>query len=392
MKIVKLETFRADAGWRLFSFCKITTDDGLVGWSEYNESFGSSGLSSVIEALAPLIIGRDPTAWEAITAWLHVCTRQSRGGLNQQAIAAIENACLDIAAKARGIPVYRLLGGPIRTKIPVYWSHFATYRVGVRAPHTGQPPLASRDEIATHAAEVKALGFKALKTNILPVDETGRPGHFNPGFGRTPGHPELNWDNALLKQCHDHLTVIRDAIGPEMGLMLDVNFHFKTEGFLRIAETVAPFNLTWLEIDSHDAPSVRLIRDAAPCPIAGGETLHGRREFRPFFENQSYDTAIIDVVWNGLAESLKMAAMADVYEVNCAPHNFYGHLCSMISASFAACAPNLRIMEIDIDSAAWRDELFRSVPTFADGCLVLPDAPGWGIEPDEAAIRKRAPK
>jgi L-alanine-DL-glutamate epimerase-like enolase superfamily enzyme len=390
VKIAKIETLRADAGWRLFSFCKITTNDGLVGWSEYNEGFGSRGLSQVIEALAPLVTGRDPCAWEAITAWLHVCTRQSRGGLNQQAIAAIENACLDIAAKARGISVCRLFGGPIRDRIPVYWSHFGTYRVGPRAQHTGQPRLMSRDNIARHAAEVKALGFRCLKTNILPVDASGVPGPFAPSFGATPGHPELNWDNALLAQTAAHLKAIRDAVGPEMGVMLDVNFHFKTEGFLRIADTVAPFDLTWLEIDMHDAPSVGVIRRRAPCPIAGGETLHGRREFRPFFEHHAYDTAIIDVVWNGLAESLKMAAFADAYEVNVAPHNFYGHLCSMISATFSACVPNFRIMEIDIDSVSWRDEFYHSVPVFEDGALVLGDAPGWGIEVDEAVIKKRS--
>lgn len=391
MKLARAETFRADAGWRLFSFLKLTTDDGLVGWSEYNESFGSRGLSSVIEALAPLVVGRDPCAWEAITAWLHVNTRQSRGGLNQQAIAAIENACLDLAAKARNVPVYRLFGGPVRDRIPVYWSHFATYRVRVAAK-MGVPAPASRDDIARHAAEVKAAGFKALKTNILPIDARGIPGPFNPGFGVTVGHPELNWDNALLAQCRDHLRSIRDAVGPDMGLMLDVNYHFKTEGFLRIAETVAPFNLTWLEIDSHDAPAVALIRSRAPCPVAGGETLHGRREYRPFFENQAYDTAIIDVVWNGLAESLKMAAMADVYEVNVAPHNFYGHLSTMHSAHFAASVPNLRIMEIDIDSVAWRDEFYTVLPTIEDGALVLSDAPGWGTDVNEEAVRARAPQ
>src|SRR5689334_22010060 len=108
MKIAKVETLRADAGWRLFSFLKVTTDEGLVGWSEYNESFGSAGLSAVIEALTPLIIGRDPTRFEEVTAFLAMMTRQARGGLNQQAIAAIENALLDIAARARSIPVCAL--------------------------------------------------------------------------------------------------------------------------------------------------------------------------------------------------------------------------------------------------------------------------------------------
>ena len=390
MKIERLETLRADAGWRMFSYLKVTTSDGITGWSEFNESFGSTGLADVINGLAPLLIGRDPRRYEAITAHLHVLTRQSRGGINQQAIAAIENALLDITGKAYGVPVCALFGGPVRERIPVYWSHFGTYRVR-SAALMGVPPLHSYDDLARHASEVKARGFKALKTNILLSD--GKTlASFSPGFGRTSGWPELNWDNRVRDAATHQLAAIREAIGPEMGLMLDINFHFKTEGFRRIAEAVAPARLTWLEVDTHDAPSLALIRRDAPCPVASCETLHGRREFKPYFENYAQDVAIIDVIWNGLAESLKIAAMADVYETNVAPHNFYGHLCSAISAHFSAAVPNFRIMEIDIDSAPWRDEFYDAAPVIENGELVLPSKPGWGIEVNEKAVRARPPK
>ena len=132
---------------------------------------------------------------------------------------------------------------------------------------------------------------------------------------------------------------------------------FPTEGFRRIAEAVGPAKLTWLELDTHDPKSIALIRRDAPCPIASGETLLERRDFRPYFEAYAFDTAIVDVIWNGFTKSLKIAAMADVYEVNVAPHNFYGHLASAISAHFCAAVPNFRIMEIDIDGVPWRDEI-----------------------------------
>src|ERR1700749_1078069 len=129
MRIKRVETLQADAGWRMFSFLKVATSDGIIGWSEYNENFGSTGLSGGIRGLSPLLIGRDPLRFEQVTQQLHVMTRQARGGLNQQAIAAIENALLDVAGKAYGVPVAALFGGPIRERIPVYWSHFGTYRV-----------------------------------------------------------------------------------------------------------------------------------------------------------------------------------------------------------------------------------------------------------------------
>ena len=390
MKITQIETLQGDAGWRMFSFLKVVTDTGIIGWSEFNESFGSVGLSDVIRGLSPVLIGRDPRQYEQITQHLHVLTRQSRGGLNQQAIAAIENAMLDVTGKAYGIPVYALFGGPIRDRIPVYWSHFGTYRVR-NAELMGVKPIVTYDDLARHAQEVKAKGFSALKTNILPFSD-GKLSSYVPGFGRTAGWPELNWDNKLTRGVIEQLRTIREAIGPDMGIHLDINFNFKTEGFKRIADAVAQASLTWLEIDTHDAPALAEIKRGAPCPIASCETLHGRREFKPFFDHYATDVAIVDVIWNGLNESLKIASMADVYEVNVAPHNFYGHLCSAISATFSAIVPNFRVMEIDIDSAPWRDEFYTVVPAIENGQFVLPKGPGWGIDVNEAAVRARPPK
>src|ERR1700737_1079650 len=160
VKITQIETLQADAGWRMFSFLKVITDDGIVGWSEFNESFGSTGLSDVIRGLSPVLIGRDPRMFEQITQHLHVLTRQSRGGLNQQALAAIENALRDVTGKAYGVPVPALFGGPLRERIPVYWSHFGTYRVR-SASLMGVPELRSYDDLAEHAIEVRNRGFRA---------------------------------------------------------------------------------------------------------------------------------------------------------------------------------------------------------------------------------------
>ena len=390
MKIDRVETLQADAGWRMFSFLKVTTSDGITGWSEFNESFGSTGLSDVIKGLSPVLIGANPLRFEQVTQHLHVLTRQSRGGLNQQAIAAIENALLDVAGKAYGVPVAALFGGPIRERIPVYWSHFGTYRVRNGAL-MGTPPLTTYDDLARHAREVRDRGFRALKTTILPLVD-GKLAYYVPGFGRTPGWPELNWDNRLLRGVTEQLAVIREAVGPEMGIHLDVNFNFKTEGYKRIAGAAAGAHLTWLEIDTHDAAALAEIKRGAPCPIASCETLHGRREFKPFLDRYATDVAIVDVIWNGLLESVKIAAMADVQEINVAPHNFYGHLCSAISATFSAVVPNFRVMEIDMDSAPWRDEFYTVVPTIEDGDFILPSGPGWGIDINEKAVRARPPK
>src|SRR5688500_12189116 len=126
MKITGLRTLHADFGWRTLSFLKLETDDGTVGWSEYYEGAGNAGLTGVITALGELVIGRDPRRVEAILTRLGAATLQAVGGLNQQAIAAIGNGCLDLAAKAFELPVHALYGGAIRDSVPVYWSHFAS--------------------------------------------------------------------------------------------------------------------------------------------------------------------------------------------------------------------------------------------------------------------------
>ena len=224
------------------------------------------------------------------------------------------------------------------------------------------------------------------------IEVDGRLMAYRPGFVVGKGFPERNWDTFIARSAAKTVEAFRKGCGPDVGIMLDTNFHFRTEGFRRIAEAVGPTNLTWLELDVHDPKSIALIRRDSPVPIASGETLLERRDFRPYLENYSFDTAIVDVIWNGFAESLKIAAMADVYEVNVAPHNFYGHLASAISAHFCAAVPNFRVMEIDIDSAPWRDEFVKEVPVIDKGDYILPKGPGWGVEVDEAGLKRHPPK
>ena len=177
-----------------------------------------------------------------------------------------------------------------------------------------------------------------------------------------------------------------------MDILVDLNFNYKTEGFLKVARAMEPFDLFWVEIDTRDAKALAYIRSRTTIPVASCECLFGRRDYRPFFEQQAVDVAIIDTPWNGVAESLKIAAMADTYEVNVAPHNFYGHLATMMNAHFSAVVPNLRIMEIDPDMVPWQDDLVTVKPDIADGHLRLPTGPGWGTEVDEAAVRAHPPR
>jgi galactonate dehydratase len=388
-KVAKLETLSCDAGWRNYHFVKITTDRGIVGWSEFDEGFGAPGLSAAIQRLAPRVVGQDANDHERIYQELYAITRPAAGGVVALALGAIENALLDAKAKSLGVPCYELLGGKVRDRIRVYWSHCATWRIN--HPTYYKPAITDLDGVKSLGREVREKGFTACKTNIFIYEGQQNPKGYRPGFG-SPNQPALNVERNVLRNLRMHLEALRDGVGPDVDILLDLNFNAKTEGYLKILREIADLDMFWIEIDSYSPEALGYIRRQSPHPISSCETLLGVREFLPYFREQAMDVAIIDTPWNGVWQSMKIANLAEAHEVNVAPHNFYGHLCTMMNAHFSAAVPNLRIMETDIDRLAWDHELFTHVPEFKDGHLVLPDRPGWGTEPNEAGLAAHPPK
>lgn len=389
MKVTALETLACDAGWRNYYFAKVTTDKGLTGWSQFDEGFGSPGVGEIIRRLAPRVVGKEPARHEVVFQELFSATRPATGGVIGQALGAIENALLDARAKELGVPCSELLGGRVRDRVPLYWSHAATWRIAHGDWY--KPTITGLEGVRQMGRDVKAAGFKAMKTNLFLYDEQGRPHSWAPGFAR-PFAPDLNVTPKLLSDLRMHLEALREGAGPGVEILLDLNFNAKTEGYLKILRSLADFPLFWVEIDSFSAEALGYIRRQSPHPISSCETLLGLREFLPYFREQSMDVAIVDTPWNGVWQSMKIAAAAEAHEVNVAPHNFYGHLSTMMNAHFAAAVPNLRIMEVDMDRLAWDDELFGGAPRIENGELVMPDAPGWGMDPNEKALRAHPPK
>jgi galactonate dehydratase len=390
VKIAAVEDLHCDAGWRTLSFLKITTECGVVGWSEFNEGYGSSGLTAVVRAMGALIIGVNPLESERIVALLYAMSRQLAGGVNAQAIGAIENALLDIKGKAYGAPVYMLFGGPVRRRLDLYWSHCGTRRLAFHEV-LGKPAIRSLQHVEDQAREVVKAGFNGLKTNIIRFGGDSASVYM-PGFGQTAYAPALNPPPGLMTEIVDEMTAFRRGGGAGLQIFLDLNFNFRPETLKGIAAALEPIKLAWLEVDLYDPAALARLRASIKTPIASGESLLGRRDYRPYFEAGSFDVAIVDAIWNGFGESLKIAAMADAYELNVAPHNFYGHLATAISAQFCATLPNFRIMEIDIDEVPWLDECFTWTPSIKDGVLTAPDAPGWGVDVNEDAVRAHPPR
>jgi L-alanine-DL-glutamate epimerase-like enolase superfamily enzyme len=383
MRVARLETLLCDAGWRPWIFVRAETEHGLVGWSEVTDSHGSPhGLAGVISDLAPLVVGRDPRPVERIYWDLYRHTRQSPGSIVQKALAGIENALLDLKAKALGIPVYELFGGPTVDRIPLYWSHCGTTRARAWEV-TGTPKLASYDDVVALGEEVAAAGYRAFKTNIVVPGE--EPRVLMPGFGEGGGTRQADEIGAALVRL---LEAFARGCGPGVRPIVDLNFNLEPEGILYVARALEPFGLAWLEVDLFDPGALALVRQRAPMPICSGENLYTARGFRPYLEAGAMDVASVDVIWNGFHQAKKIADLAETFEVTCAPHNYYSHLATFIAAQWCAAIPNARICEIDVDDVPWREELVTAVPQIVDGELVVPAGPGWGADVVEDVLRQ----
>src|SRR5260370_29956873 len=238
-KVRSVELLACDAGWRNYHFLKITAEDGIAGWSEVDEGFCSPGLGGVVQRLSTGVVGQNAFQYERIYAELFAATRPGAGGVIAQALGAIENALLDVKAKLLGVPCYELLGGKIRDRLRVYWSHCATWRIN--HPDWYKPAIADLDGVKAIGREVREKKFTALKTNIFTY-EAGKPTGCPPGFG-VPFAPEINVDRKVLRDLRTHLEVIRDGAGPDIDILLDLNFTAKTEGYLKILRAIKDMDM-----------------------------------------------------------------------------------------------------------------------------------------------------
>ena len=386
MKITSVKTMHANAGWRPWTFIKIETDTGPVGWSECTDSHGSPrGIAGVVEDLAPLVVGKDPRSVSALVELMRARTRQSPGSIIQKAMGGIENALWDITARVLNVPVHALFGGPLRAELPLYWSHCGTTRV--RAHHLADVPrIKTKADARRFGALVRASGFRALKTNIAVLGK--EPFVYMPGFAKSAGGPERNASREMLDALEEWIAALREGVGDVVDIILDCNFNFTAEGCVQVARRLEPYHLLWIEIDSYHPAALRMIKNAIATPLASCENLYGLGQYYPYFEKRAMDIASIDVIWNGWGESRTIAAVAALHDMNVTPHNYNGHLSTFISAQFCSLVPNLRIMEIDVDDVPWRSELFTHEPHIQKGMLTVPQGPGWGTAVNERALKK----
>jgi len=324
---------------------RLRTDDGIEGIAVtfYAEAL-TRALHQAVSAFAELIIGEDPMRPEAILRKLFTAAGGAGpAGMFTLAQSAIDMAVWDIRGKALGQPLWKLLGGA-RSRVPTYAS--GALRRGL-----------SDEQAAVAAARLKAKGFKEMKMQLA------LPGDTNP-----------------VKE-ERRARVVRDAVGPEMTLMCDINQGWRPEQAIDIGRRIEDVRLAWLEdvTTCDDYAGLARVTAALPTPIAGGEYLWGVTPFRHMIEARSVDIVMIDLLRaGGVTPWLKIAGMAAAFNLPVVSHvipEFHAHLIAAI--------PN----GLTVEYMPWMLKLFQDTPAIENGEIVLTDRPGFGLTFDEDALR-----
>ena len=349
MKIRDVKTYVMASPGRDYVFVKVTTDEGLYGWGEGTLERKERTVATAVEDLKPFLLGEDPTRIDYLWQRMYRHAFWRGGEVVLSAMSGVEQALWDITGKAYGQPVYKLLGGAVRDFLPCY-------------THTGDPAV---------ARELMAQGWRAFKS-----------GPFFRG--------EALAEDEIIRRTAKQFEAMREAVGPEGLLMCDCHGKFRPATAVRLGKALEPYNLYFFEEPTPpDNPtSIKLVREAGlSMDLATGERLFTKWGYRELLENQLVDIIQPDLVHcGGIKETIKIAAVAEIYDVRVAPHNPNGPVGTAATVHACAVMPNFHILEYA--NSPTRDACQRAVVDgdvfrARNGRIELPTLPGLGIDLDE---------
>lgn len=360
MKISDVKTFVVGTPWRNLTFVRVLTDEGLSGIGEVRMLNHTDALLGYFsEAVPNHVLGHDPFNIEDLVQRMYRNDFARAGEIAMSAIATIEIACWDIMGQALGQPVYRLLGGAVRDRIKAYANGWYT---GERTP----------EEFHAAAKCVVAQGYRALK--------------FDP-FGS--GFYEL--DLPERGRVIELVESVRAAVGPEVEILIEMHGRFNPATAIEMARELERFKPSWVEepVPPENLAALKKVAEKINIPIATGERIHTRYDYRELLELQAADYIQPDIThFGGLLEVKKLAAWAENYYVLLAPHNVGGPVSTAAALHFAASTPNFKIQEHFNDFAdAWVKSVAPGNPEVVDGYFALPQGPGLGVKFDEEAAQ-----
>jgi galactonate dehydratase len=356
MQVTAVTPFVVDPGrGKNWVFVKVDTDTGITGWGEcYTQSDRDQSIVVHVQQLARYLVERDPFHIKHFTHMAYHDFAGKRGAMDLfSAISGLELALWDIVGKQLGVPVYNLLGGPCRDRIRVYANGWYG---GAKTP----------DDYAEKAHAVVQRGFTAMK------------------FDPFPGPWRTHISRRAEQQAVATVKAVRDAVGPDIDLLIEVHRRFAPMHAVRIARQMEAFEPFWYE----EPTSARNLDALAECrrdirlPIVTGEELYTKAEFRQVFELQAADIINPDVCnCGGLLELKEIAAMAEPYGVIVSPHNYNSTTIGLAATlQVSACIPNFLITEYFVNFEDRAQEVAVQPFEVEDGYIQLPESPGLGLE------------
>ncbi|WP_062205362.1 mandelate racemase/muconate lactonizing enzyme family protein [Streptomyces sp. NBRC 109706] len=361
MRITGISTHVVGTPWRNLTYVQVHTDEGLTGVGETRMLGHTDALLGYLrEAEANHIAGSDPFAVEDLVRRMKTGDYGRAGEIVMSGIAVVETACWDIKGQALGVPVWQLLGGRAdasNNRVKAYANGWYTVERTPEAFHKAAEAVVER-------------GYQALKLDPF-------------------GTGSFELDHAETVRSLALVEAVRDAIGPERELLLEMHGRFSPATAIRLARELEPFAPSWLEepVPPENLKALKKVAEKTTLPIATGERIHDRIEFRELFESQAADIIQPDLGHlGGIGEMRKLAATAETHYVLIAPHNVGGSVLTAASLQLAGCTPNFKILEHFNDFAdAEIKKVVKGAPEVVDGYFTLSDAPGLGVTLDTDA-------
>jgi galactonate dehydratase len=356
MRISSLRVGVVGTPWRNLTVVEVATDEGLSGVGEARMVNHTDALLGYLTyAEAAHVLGSDPFEIESLVQRMYRSDYERAGEIVMSGVAMVEIACWDIVGKALGQPVHRLIGGALRERIPAYANGWYTVE---REP----------EEFHAAARAVVDRGYRALK-----LDPFG-PGRFE--LGTAERHRSLGLVEA-----------VRDAVGDDVDILIEMHGRFTPATAIGLAHDLEPLRPGWIEepVPPENARAMARVAAQTTIPIAAGERLHTRYEFRELFELGALDVIQADLChFGGLLELRKLAATAETHYLLMAPHNVGGPIATAANLHLAACTPNFKVQEHFNDFAdPWISDVMPGLPEVGmDGCFTVPTDPGLGVRLD----------
>jgi galactonate dehydratase len=362
MKITGMSLHRVAVSRRgNWQFVQVQTDEGITGLGEASQGGNDEAVAAVLQGqLGPALAGWNPLDVEPFFQRFKGLGA-SRAGAT--ALSAVEQALWDIAGQALGQPIWRLLGGKLRPRVWVY--------ANINRSTWDRSP----EGFAQQARQAVGRGFRAVK--LAAFDDVPRL-----------DSPEAF---ATIQLGIDRVLAVREAVGPEVQVLLDCHAHFNAAWAIRVARDLEPARLFWYEdpVPRSDLDGLARVHATIEQPVATGETLFGRDGFWPLLTRRMLDVAMPDVKHcGGIAELRRIAAMAEPAHVLVAPHNPSGPVAMAATVHACATMPNFAILEYAFGEVDWRETLVEPAESIVGGYYTVPDAPGLGVRLNEDAARR----